>query len=393
MAKLELNDRFLRAVPKPAERTRYWDTKQPGLVLVVEPTGHKSWKIAYRFKGRLEWYSLGSADKIGLAVAREAAKVSLASVVLGLSPQAKRREEKASMGATFEAIAKRYVEEHAMRRNRSWQQADFLVRRYVIPKFGKLKLQDIARRGVVALTRELTEQGKPALANQVRAAISAIFNWAIREEIANIAANPCQGVPRNKPQSRERVLSEAELPRFWQAFDELGAPGAALKLILLSGQRPGEVRHLRGSDVERGWWSMPGKPEGKWCGTKNGQSHRVWLTGEALALLEAVADARISETRLAEAMAKANELAGVPRDKRARPHDLRRTHGTLVTSLGYGRDGMNRLQNHKEGGIASVYDRHGYADENRRIQEAVTRRIMALVEGGPIGNVVQLQRA
>jgi integrase len=48
-----------------------------------------------------------------------------------------------------------------------------------------------------------------------------------------------------------------------------------------------------------------------------------------------------------------------------RPHDLRRTHGTMITSLGFGRDIMNRIQNHREGGIADVYDRHRYEEETR----------------------------
>ena len=50
---------------------------------------------------------------------------------------------------------------------------------------------------------------------------------------------------------------------------------------------------------------------------------------------------------------------------------------------------MNRIQNHKEGGIASVYDRHQYADENKRIMETVANKIMALVEGRAVeSNVV-----
>ena len=69
------------------------------------------------------------------------------------------------------------------------------------------------------------------------------------------------------------------------------------------------------------------------------------------------------------------------RADRATPHDLRRTHGTMITKLGFGRDAMNRIQNHREGGIASVYDRHSYADENKRIMGAVAAHIMDLVEG------------
>jgi integrase len=67
--------------------------------------------------------------------------------------------------------------------------------------------------------------------------------------------------------------------------------------------------------------------------------------------------------------------------ERATPHDLRRTHGTTITSLGFGRDAMNRIQNHKEGGIASVYDRHQYSDENKRVMEAVADKMMSLVNG------------
>ena len=70
--------------------------------------------------------------------------------------------------------------------------------------------------------------------------------------------------------------------------------------------------------------------------------------------------------------------------ERATPHDLRRTHGSTITALGFGRDAMNRIQNHKEGGIASVYDRHGYAEETKRIMEAVASQDHG-AGGGPVG--------
>jgi hypothetical protein len=62
-----------------------------------------------------------------------------------------------------------------------------------------------------------------------------------------------------------------------------------------------------------------------------------------------------------------------------------------VTGLGFGRDAMNRIQNHREGGIASVYDRHEYADENKRVMEAVASRLIALAEGRAPDNVVMLK--
>ena len=55
-------------------------------------------------------------------------------------------------------------------------------------------------------------------------------------------ANPCKLVARNAVRSRERVLADSEVPLFWSAFGDVGlVVGAALKMILLTGQRPGEV--------------------------------------------------------------------------------------------------------------------------------------------------------
>ena len=64
----------------------------------------------------------------------------------------------------------------------------------------------------------------------------------------------------------------------------------------------------------------------------------------------------------------ADHVAQYPRP----PHDLRRTFSTTVAGLGFGRDALNRVTNHKEGGVAA--------------------RIMSLVEGRTNEKIVQLRR-
>jgi hypothetical protein len=59
--------------------------------------------------------------------------------------------------------------------------------------------------------------------------------------------------------------------------------------------------------------------------------------------------------------------------------------------LGFGRDAMDRVANHKTSSVTDVYDRHGYADEDRRIMAAVARHVLAIVEGAPTQNVVNLR--
>jgi integrase len=193
------------------------------------------------------------------------------------------------------------------------------------------------------------------------------------------------------PTSRERILSDSELPLFWQAFDKAGRAGTALKLILLTGQRPGEIGHVRSEHIVDGWWEMPGKATEGWPGTKNGQSHRVWLPEPVQALLSEIPKGNLHQPKqLAPVMRAICAELGIA--EKVTPHDLRRTHGTKITALGFGRDAMNRVQNHREGGIASVYDRHGYAEETKRIMEAVAAEIIRLAEGrAASGNVVPLR--
>ena len=70
--------------------------------------------------------------------------------------------------------------------------------------------------------------------------------------------------------------------------------------------------------------------------------------------------------------------------ERATPHDLRRTCLTKITKLGFGRDAMDRIANHKKGGVTDVYDRHSYEEEDQRIMAAVARHVLSIVEGtGP----------
>jgi integrase len=180
-------------------------------------------------------------------------------------------------------------------------------------------------------------------------------------------------------------------------------------------QRPGEVANMRREHIVDGWWQMPGEPiPGVWPGTKNAASHRVWLSKPVQDLLATMGNGAPGFvftsprggpiSKLDDAMRSicatltnpnpvdpnpSRDALGVDR---ATPHDLRRTHGSTVTALGFGRDAMNRIQNPREGSIADVYDRHRYEAETKRIMEAVAAKIMAQVEGGAADNVVTMKR-
>jgi integrase len=252
----------------------------------VQPTGARAWKCIYSYHGRPRWLHLGDANAIGLADARTLAAEAMLAVARGKDPAAEKRAERGA--GTFAELAGRYVEHYAKRCNKSWRQSAYLVERYLLPRWGKLQAVSIARADVKAV---MAKTEGPILANQILAAASAIFSWAVREEI--LPANPCKLVARNETKSRERVLADSEVPRVWKACDEVGlVEGRALRTILTLGQRPGEVSHMRLEHIKDGWWEMPGEPvpELGWPGTKNGQGHRVWLPKAAQDIITEVTD-------------------------------------------------------------------------------------------------------
>jgi len=381
----------IRAEPLPFT---VWDKRACGLCLRVYPSGRRVWYVVYRSRGRPEWFHLGDAALIPLADARRKRAHVAVMVLDGRDPVAERR---AARVGTFAEVHERYVREHASRHNKSWKQADALVRRFLLPRWGRLSPSAITRADVRAMVSSIAA---PITANATLAAASAIFTWAVSMEIAS--TNPCRGVEGNPTTSRSRVLSDDEIKKFWRAFDTAGlVRGAALRLILLLGQRPGETRRMRREHVNQdGWWTLPGAADATtgWPGTKNHSDHRVFLSPPARAIIDELSNGET--TGFVFASERGRPVGGLDHAmrricadigaERATPHDLRRTFGTTVTGLGLGRQCMDRLLNHADHSIGSVYDRHAYRREDQAAWERVAGHIMSLVDDRVAGdNVVQ----
>jgi integrase len=372
---------------KPADKPYVvWDTVQRGLAIRIRPTGHKAWKAIYNRGGRTRWLNIGDANAIGLANARQLAAEAMLAVARGADPASDKRAERSR--GTFEELAAQYLEQHAKKHNKSWPQAERLVRKHLLPAWGKLQAAAITRADVKSALAHIPQA---VLGNQVMAAASAIFSWAIKEELLTV--NPVRSIERNETKARERVLAGSEIPMFWALFDKAGMAGDALKVILCTGQRPGEVRAMRREHIADGWWTMPGAPVPalNWPGTKNGQGHRVWLPAAVQELIGDGATGPVFPDLDKPDRYMRRIIGDLPHTT---PHDLRRTYGTTVTSLGFGRENMDRILNHKdEDNVTDVYDRADYSSEIRRVMEAVAGHIVGLVSGRPAkGNVVAFDR-
>jgi integrase len=344
----------------------YYDARERGLLLRVRASGHRGFYFMFNVRGRTRWYNIGL---VPLANARRIAARLRVAVAEGKDPQAEKVAQRDA--GTFSELARRYVEDWSKRRNKSWRQADYLIRTHVLPRLGGRTAREITRANVRSVFGAIES---PSVANQTLAALSAVFKFGVKMEV--IPHNPCHGVDSHPTKDRERVLSDSEIALFWP---HLSPP---LKVLLLTGQRPGEIAHMRREHIKDGWWELPGALDAKlgWPGTKNKRNHRVWLPRVVREIVGDGESGRVFERAKLDAEMRALcRRLGV--ESKVTPHDLRRTHGTCIAALGFGRDAMNRVQNHIEGGIADVYDRHRYEAENKRVMEAVAEHIVAIAEG------------
>ncbi len=368
MPKAHLTHRTIDTFTAGRWMTDYWDAQLPGFGVRVSKSGRKTFIVRYKgSSGSKRRLNLGVYPLMSLAEARDEAREKLAAIAKGEDPQVEKVAEREAV--TFGEMAETYLERHAKIKKRRWREDERILRVDLLPQWRSRKAKGIGRREVGEVLDAIVARGAPIMANRVKALISKIYNFGIGRGL--VEHNPCLLVPmpaRERP--RERVLSEEEIRRLWQALDdEHSVMAATFRMRLLTAQRGIEVLKMRWRHIDGSWWTIPADV------AKNGLTHRVPLAPQALALLDELrhltgkgvwvfASPRkpgrhiVAVQKAAERIA---ERAGVD----FVPHDLRRTAATFMTSMGISRLVVSKLLNHVESGITSVYDRHSYDPEKR----------------------------
>jgi integrase len=388
-----LTDVFVRNLPCPsAGRVEVADIRAAGLSFRITSRDARSWCFRFRDprSGKTSRATIGDYPDVSLSDARQRADAMRRQVARGENPvEAKRRERGLASENSFQALAGRYLNEHARRHKRSADADERNLRLHVLPKWRNRRYNDIARADVIELVEGLVTAGKPTLANRVQALVSSVFSFAMDADLVN--GNPCVRLRRRGVETiGRRVLADDEIRLFWPAIIEKPvspAVGLALRLILLTGVRPGEAAGAASAeftsleDKDRARWIIPA------ARSKNGRAHLVPLPDAArqtvltaLALSQqpalvgrrgtkeqqaphnsanaaylfpspSVDDAPITAHALAVAMRRFAENldknAGKSwRADRPSPHDLRRTVATRLAELSVSKEDRDALLNH-----------------------------------------------
>jgi integrase len=395
-----------------------------GLYLLIQPSGHKSFALAFRGPGgRMAKLTLGpyspensSAEPIvgaplSLAAARALATDILHRRAAGEDVVGTRLREKAELRAaaanTFAVAAGDFIREHSMRKVRGWRaQAKLLGLNGLEAIPGGLaerwrdrpitsidghdvhKVVDECRKRGVPGTQRRSDGVTESRARAMFRTLSKLFNWLTQQR--RVDANPCASVHRPEtPRARERVLTDGEIRKLWAATDKIGAPfGSVIKLLLLTGQRLNEVAGLRWEEIVGDEIHLPASR------TKNKRAHVVALSKPAQAILSKVQ--RVPESAFVFSVTGYSAISGWSKVKKRldalmgvtdwRIHDLRRTAATGLARAGADLPVIERALNHVSGsfgGIVGVYQQHKYADEVRAAMEAWANLLLAIVEGRP----------
>ena len=366
---------------KPKDKT-YQMREGKGFGIRIFPSGEKTWFFAYKFHGRQRMMKLGIFPEKTLHDAREDHKKARRVLANGKCPLTEKQRERVKpiVEVMVEEFLSRHVQQNAPRSHKEYKRN---LMKDVIPAWGKIRIKDITRKNVYDLLENIVDRGAKNQANQVFKIVRAMFNWAVPRY--NLEYSPCSLVKLpSKENKRDRYFSEKEICTFWQELKKAGISDAikgALLLVLITGQRPGEVIGMHSRDIDGDWWTVTAGM------AKNNKEHRVFLSslakniignfGEGYIFPSPRGNKPISVNAISKAVRRNSTWAQkTTKDNKNgkekfffsieqpwTPHDLRRTCATHMGKAGFTDEVIGRVLNHTRTGITSRYNRHQYDKE------------------------------
>jgi integrase len=395
-------DRYLASLKAAPGRYEVLDPLRRGLRLRVTPNGTKTFCFFYQRHGRPIRLMIGRYPAITLRLAYEThadltKRLNRGEDIRAHPPVGARAlgaaaGEPQEAGVTVGDLAEEFAKRYLRRERKNPREAELVLEGNVLRYWRKRAARTITRRDGVLLLDRVVDRGSPVMANRVAALLSQMFTFGV--ERGMLEASPFVKMPRpgGTEKSRRRKLDDREIRIFWKKLtcSRLNAEvRIALKLILVTAQRPGEVALAARSefDLERRLWTIP--PER----SKNGQEHQVPLSNLALTLIRHLRR-RFGETNFLIPSRCWRARDGAPitvralsqgiRDRRKylsiapfTPHDLRRTAASVMTASGVPRLHVEKVLNHTIDDVAEIYDRHDYLTEKRSALDLLAVRIRA----------------
>jgi len=425
----QFTERFLASI-KPQEK-KFVLREGRGFALQVLPTGTKTFLYIFELNKQKGYYQLGNYPAMSLADARVAYNDAYNLVKKGIDPREEKKaaaEEKAkiAMEAALEAEAATraadnleyysfetltqeeipedfipttveqlaavwFVDYSKENHSKRWQETILsAIRTHIVPNIGKMEIPSVRHKHALSLIQQIAVN-VPGSARNTMKFCRQMFKYACRQEWAEIQPfhEITESVPKIAPKADERHLDDDEIVKAWHEINISSSSREvkrALKLILVTAQRPGEVAQMHRDQIKDKWWTIPAEVAGK-----NEREHRVYLTDTALKLIgdgkghifpsERGKRGHISENALSQAINRgylSDDIVKVVGNRKIKarkepyfgmkpwsPHDLRRTARTNMARVGVLDEVGEEVMNHIKPGVVGVYNKYRYDEEKK----------------------------
>lgn len=373
----------IKSAPVPASgRTVLSDGR--GLELRITPNGVRTFSFVGSLFGKKRRWTLGRFPDLSLRQAREIRDDYAARLVKGIDPERGHSgRDVIRLEAAFENFLKRY----ARPKNRSAPETERMLRHDLLPRFGNYPVTKVRRPDIQSMLAEIVDRGAPVLAGRVLANTRKFFNWCIEQEYCEM--NPCDRISQPvsaRKSRRDRVLTDDEIGRIWGASFSLPVHGRAfIQLLILTGQRRGEVAQIQRRQIEGDLWTIPGDI------AKNGKPNLVPLNALSEIVIEWIQRYWRKEEpddlyllsgtnglRPFSGFSKLKkEIDEVSKVKDWRWHDLRRTLATRVSEKGVPPHVVRALLNHTDQSVTAIYNRYEYLEEKKEALKLWARHVGA----------------
>ena len=434
----EVNDKVATDIAvrnlKPAA-ARYIAWFREGFGVRVGPTGGKSFLYFYSFDTKKKMLALGTYPATSVKEALDRHKEASLLRARGIDPAAKLADEKAATEQAAAAVAARptlrdtfslwlaslapYVDTDGKQKGRKDGGAVLLLqfRKHVFPTLGDVAVADLSKAALLEVIDSVKATGKRRTASVLFSTFRQFLDWCVDRSKGGIEHNPMAPLKRKNivgtATPRNRALADWELRRLLKRLPTVDLHAVtvlALRFVLATGQRPGEVSAMPKAELDKTgtMWTIPATRY------KTKIEHFVPLSAHARGILAEAAkynsrsayvfpsphavtradddpDTCIDRHSLSRAVLRKLGTA-TPEDKDPadgelglvpfRPHDLRRTCRTQLAKLRVPENVAERVLGHKPEGIVGTYDTHEYLDERREALELWGAKLDAL--GGNI---------
>ena len=379
---MKLNDAKLRNLTTPG---RHFDGG--GLYLEVSPAGGRYWRLKYRIVGKEKRLAFGVYPEVSLKTARERRDEARKLIERGEDPGEVRKAAKAQAEHearnTFEAVAVEWLKHQSDKwapvtlvRIRAALEAD------AFPTLGARPIAHIRPRDVATVVKAIEARGAGDMAGRVLQRIRSVFRYAVVHEL--LESNPMLDLKPGellKPRqvTHRPALSDKDLPTFLSkvaAYEGEPTTVQALRLLMLTALRPGELRGLRWSevDLDAAELRIPGER------MKMKAPHVVPLSRQAREVIEAMRPLTgqqalvfpspfypgkpLSENTLNSAMARMG-YKGI-----ATAHGMRALFSTVANECGHSPDVIERQLAHVERNtVRAAYHRSTYMQDRAKLMQ------------------------